>query len=394
MKLIIEVANLKKSYGSLKVLNGISFGIKKGEIKCIIGPSGSGKTTLLRCLSLLENFDEGKIIYHGNNKITSLSQENEKAVARKRIGIVFQDFNLWPHKSVVENVVEPLILVGGLNKHEATEKALEMLKKVGLEDKKDDHPDFLSGGQKQRVAIARTLAMNPEIILFDEITSSLDPELVSGILKLLKRLALEGQTMIIVTHHLEFASEVADDILFMDEGIVIEESPPEKIFRNPKDHKTKNFLKTLRRYFQEINIYEGTEDFRAFNIGFMRKIKPGGEYYVLGAAKEDWWKCMGEAQHEWHRIRARKNIKLKMILYELVESEKRILEKMPKLTEYRLIPKNTEVPSNVNIYDDTILLLIFDKKRPTVIEIRNKDLVKGYLNYFNILWGQGKQIVV
>ena len=392
MNSILRIINLKKSYGQTKVLRGINFEISKGEIKCIIGPSGSGKTTLLRCLALLEDFDEGEIIYHNSDKIISSSEDREKVKIRKKIGIVFQDFNLWPHKSVLENIVDPLVLVKKMTKKEAAIKAVEMLKKVDLSDKLDAFPDFLSGGQRQRVAIARTLAMNPEIIICDEITSSLDPELISGILKLLKRLAVEErQTMIIVTHHLEFASEIADEILFMDEGIIIENGTPDKIFRSPTNLKTKNFLKTLKKHSQEINVYEGLENFRAFNIGFMKKIKSSGDYLVLGAAKEDWWHTMGDTQHEWHKIRKNKQIKLKMILYELVESEKRNLEMMPELTEYRLIPQDVEVPANVNIYDDTILILIFGKK-PTVIEIKNEKLAKSYFNYFNILWKQGSPI--
>lgn len=393
MKPIIEISNLRKKYKSLPVLNGVSFEIGKGEIKCVIGPSGSGKTTLLRCLALLENFDGGKIIYHGNAEIVPSSQEHEKTKARKNIGIVFQDFNLWPHKSVFENIIEPLMLVKKIPKHEAEKKALAMLRKVDLGDKKDAYPDFLSGGQKQRAAIARTLAMEPEIILFDEITSSLDPELVSGILKLLKRLAFEGQTMILVTHHVEFANEIADDIIFMDNGKIVEEGSPNKLIHETKNKKIRDFLSDLKSHSQEINVYEGAENFKAFNIGFMKRIKPGGEYLVLGAAKEDWWKHMAGAHEEWSRIRKEKRIKLKMTLYELVESERKNLLEDPEFTEYRIFDVKTEVPSNVNIYGDTVLLLIFDKE-PTIIEIRNKKVVKGYTNYFNILWEHGEKVVI
>jgi ABC-type polar amino acid transport system ATPase subunit len=393
MNSIIEVKNLTKEYGFLKVLKGIDFEIKKGEIKCIIGPSGCGKTTFLRCLSLLENADEGKIIFDEKDVVLTDTDERKRSKARKKVGIVFQDFNLWPHKTVMENIVEPLTLIKGFSRQEAKKKALHFLKKVGMDDCAGVYPDFLSGGQKQRVAIARTLAMEPEIILFDEITSALDPELIGGILKLIKRLAYEGQTMILVTHHIDFASEIADEILFMADGRIVEKGSPDDILRHPEKKRTKEFLNSLKMHSQEINVYEGVENFRAFNIGFMKRIKPGKEYLVLGAAKEDWWECMGEAQYEWNKLRAKKNIKVKMILYEFVKSEEKMLKDMPDLTEYRVISKKTEVPSNVNIYDDTILMLVFGEN-PTVIEVKNEKLVRSYLNYFNILWEEGKEVKI
>jgi len=392
MKQVIKITGLKKKYGNKQVLSNIDLEINKGEIKCLIGSSGSGKTTLLRCLSLLENFDEGWIIYDGTIKITKDSTEEEKKLARKRLGIVFQDFNLWSNKSVLENIVEPLVLVKKMSKNEAIKKARFFLKKVGLEDKAEDYPDFLSGGQKQRVAIARTLAMEPEIILLDEITSALDPELVNGILKLIKRLAREGQTMVLVTHHMKFASEIADTLIFLDNGKIIEQGSPNKILYGAKMDRTKDFLKSVIMHEQEINIYEGYEDFKVFLIGLLKRVKPNTICHVLGSAGDRWYECIGKSIGEYEKIRLAKNIKWKMVMYKLSKKEKTTLQKLPQLTEYRVIPKELEVPSNMNIWgDDTILLQIFGKK-PAIIEIRNKELARGYLNYFNILWEQGKEV--
>jgi len=394
MKQILKVKGLKKEYGNHQVLSGIDFEIGKGEIKCLIGPSGGGKTILLRCLSLLENFDKGEIFYGGKIKINPQSDEKDKKIARKIIGVVFQDFNLWSNKSVLENVIEPLMLVKNFSKSEAIKKANFYLKKVELEGKESSYPDFLSGGQKQRVAIARTLAMEPKIILMDEITSALDPELINGILKLIKRLAHEGQTMIIVTHHLKFASEIADTFMFMEGGKIIEQGSPNKLIYESKFDRTKNFLKSLFTHDQEINIYEGYEDFKSFHLGLLNRMKPKITGHVLGAVGDRWYECLGNKIDEYEEIRLKKRIKWKMIIYKLSQKEKDTLKKLSKLTDYRIISKELEVPSNMNIWgDDTILLQIFGKK-PVIIEIRNKELVKGYLNYFNLLWEQGKKVSV
>jgi ABC-type polar amino acid transport system ATPase subunit len=392
MKSVIKIKGLKKKYGENKVLVGVDLEIRKGEIKCLIGPSGSGKTTLLRCLSLLENFDEGEITYNDKQLIKLDSNDEDKKIARTNLGVVFQDFNLWSNKSVLENIMEPLVLVKKIPKNKAREKAEYFLKKVGLMDKADSFPDFLSGGQRQRVAIARTLAMEPDLILMDEITSALDPELIGGILKLIKRLAREGQTMILVTHHMKFASEIADTILFMDDGKIKEQGSPNKILYGAKLARTKRFLKSVITHEQEINVYEGHEDFKAFLIGLLNRVKPGTVCHVLGAAGDRWYECLGDAVNEYEKIRTEKKIKWKMIIYKLSGKEKNTLKNLPDLTDYRIISRKLEVPSNMNIWgDDTVLLQVFGKK-PAIIEIRNKELARGYLNYFNLLWNEGKKV--
>ena len=237
MSSIIEVKGLKKNFGSLQVLKGIDAAIEENEVVCIIGPSGSGKSTFLRCLNRLEEITDGEILIDG----VHLSKENENEV-RTEMGMVFQSFNLFPHMSVLDNVTIGPRKVRRIDRKEAEKKALELLGRVGLGDKADVYPSSLSGGQKQRVAIARALAMNPKIILFDEPTSALDPEMVGEVLDVMKGLAQGGMTLVIVTHEMGFAREVADRVLFMDEGYIIEQGTPDEIFNHPKEERTKNFL--------------------------------------------------------------------------------------------------------------------------------------------------------
>lgn len=236
---MIEVSNLTKSYGNLEVLKGISATIEKNEVVCVIGPSGSGKSTFLRCINLLETPTEGSVYIDGERINTKSADINK---IRQKLGMVFQNFNLFPHMTTVENVMIGQIKVNRTDKAKAKNQALELLKAVGLEDKADVYPGSLSGGQKQRAAIARALAMKPEIMLFDEPTSALDPEMVGEVLEVMRELAHQGMTMVIVTHEMGFAKEVADRVLFMDEGLIVEEGRPGEIFGDPKNERTKSFL--------------------------------------------------------------------------------------------------------------------------------------------------------
>ena len=236
---ILEVKDLHKSFGELQVLKGETEHIEKGEVVCVIGPSGSGKSTFLRCLNLLEQPTAGHI-YFKDADITDPKQDINKL--RQKMGMVFQQFNLFPHMSVKKNIMLAPVKLGIMTKEEAEKKAEELLARVGLPEKADAYPGQLSGGQQQRVAIARALAMNPEVMLFDEPTSALDPEMVGEVLQVMKELAKEGMTMVVVTHEMGFAKEVADRVLFIDEGIVMEEGTPDEIFSNPKNERTKSFL--------------------------------------------------------------------------------------------------------------------------------------------------------
>ena len=238
-KKMIRVSNINKSFGKNQVLYDIDLTVYEGEVVVIIGPSGSGKSTLLRCVNFLEKSESGQIYFEEELVV---HKENAINKMRQNVGMVFQHFYLFPHKTVLENIIEGPIQVKRIKKQEAVDLAEELLDKVGLLDKKDFYPAMLSGGQKQRVAIARSLAMRPRLIMFDEPTSALDPELVGGVLKIMKQLAKEGMTMLVVTHEMGFAKEVADRIIFMDEGKIVEEGNPDSFFINPENPRVKDFL--------------------------------------------------------------------------------------------------------------------------------------------------------
>jgi polar amino acid transport system ATP-binding protein len=240
---MVKLEQVRKSFGDLEVLRGIDFDMTKGEVICVLGPSGSGKSTLLRCINLLEPPDSGRILLEGM-EITAGQGKNQLGidVVRRRIGMVFQQFNLFPQMSAIENVSLAQTKVLNRGQGEARTKAAGLLKRVGLADKLDEYPDRLSGGQQQRVAIARALAMDPHVMLFDEVTSALDPELVKEVLDVMRELADEGMTMIVVTHEMGFARDVGDRVVFMDEGVVVEEGPAKQVIDDPKEERTKRFL--------------------------------------------------------------------------------------------------------------------------------------------------------
>ncbi len=236
---MIQVNNLHKKFGDLEVLKGITCEIDPQEVVCVIGPSGSGKSTFLRCLNMLEEMTDGDIVINGHHLNDRKTDIN---AVRTEVGMVFQQFNLFPHKTVLENITLAPKKIRKINNEEAKALAVELLKKVGLADKANSYPRQLSGGQQQRVAIARALAMQPKVMLFDEPTSALDPELVGEVLEVMKQLALEGMTMVVVTHEMGFAREVADRVIFMDGGVIVEADVPSQIFTEPKSDRTKAFL--------------------------------------------------------------------------------------------------------------------------------------------------------
>jgi len=246
----VEARGLCKRFGKLEVLKKVTFTVPRGTTVCILGPSGSGKSTLLRCLNFLEQPDEGEVLLRGERvgvKDGALMKERELCAFRVRMAMVFQHFNLWPHLTALGNVIESPIHVLGRPRETAVEDGRELLRKVGLADKTDVYPHTLSGGQKQRVAIARALAINPEVLLFDEPTSSLDPEIVGEVLSVMKQLSSEGMTMIVVTHEMSFAHEAADAVLFMDGGRIVESSAPDEFFAKPRTERARQFLQRYVR---------------------------------------------------------------------------------------------------------------------------------------------------
>jgi polar amino acid transport system ATP-binding protein len=250
---LVHAVNVMKSFNDIPVLKGIDLDVRKGQVVCLLGPSGSGKTTFLRCINQLENIDGGRIWIDGDlmgyeDRAGTLYRLNNKAIAaqRREIGMVFQRFNLFPHKTALENIMEAPIQVKGEKKEKARERATALLARVGLADKPSAYPAQLSGGQQQRVAIARALAMQPKLMLFDEPTSALDPELVGEVLAVMRELANEGTTMIVVTHEMSFAREVADHVVFMDGGVVVEEGEPKSVINNPQHDRTRSFLRRMQ----------------------------------------------------------------------------------------------------------------------------------------------------
>ena len=249
---LLEMKHIKKSFGELDVFKGISLEVNEGEVVAIIGPSGSGKSTLLRCATLLETMDAGTLAYCGKSATVNAENEKTQYVSKEQLrelknnfGLVFQNFNLFPHYSVIKNVTDAPIHVQKRDKSEVYKEAMSLLEKVGLDKKADNYPCQLSGGQQQRVAIARALAMNPKMLFFDEPTSALDPEITAGILKVLRDLASEKMTMIIVTHEIDFARKVADRVIFMDGGVIVEQGKPEDVIDNPDNERTRAFLQKL-----------------------------------------------------------------------------------------------------------------------------------------------------
>jgi L-cystine transport system ATP-binding protein len=244
---LIRINGLYKQFDQLQVLKGIDIDVEKGKVVVVIGPSGSGKTTMLRCLNVLETPTKGVISIEGQSlDFSKTVAKKDIASFRRLTGMVFQSYNLFPHKTALENVMEGPLVVKGENKETARKKAQTLLEKVGLGDKENYYPAQLSGGQQQRVGIARALAMEPEVMLFDEPTSALDPELVGEVLKVMKDLAAEGMTMIVVTHEMRFAREAADEVIFMDQGVVVERNKPDEIFTHPKEERTKRFLNMIQ----------------------------------------------------------------------------------------------------------------------------------------------------
>lgn len=242
-EVLIEIKNLKKSYGDHVVLDGINTTIKKGEVIAIVGPSGCGKSTFLRSLNKLERPEAGEVIFEGTDILDKKTNVNK---VRQKIGMVFQQFNLFPNKTVLQNIMLAPMKLKGVSAEDSKNRAMELLKRVGLLEKAEAYPDSLSGGQKQRIAIARTMAMNPDVILFDEPTSALDPEMVGEVLEILRELARDGMTMIVVTHEMGFARDVASRVIFIDQGNIREDSAPEEFFENPKNERLKEFLSKVR----------------------------------------------------------------------------------------------------------------------------------------------------
>lgn len=395
-KVILEVKDLSKSFvshGKAVGVQSVSFSLNEGEVACLVGPSGSGKSTLLRCLAGLELIDGGEIVLLGDHKLHVYDQSAAQAL-RDNVTFVFQDYNLWPHKTVLENIVLAPVLSKKMSRPEAIKEATKLLKKFDLYEKRDVYPDFLSGGQKQRVAIIRALAMKPKLLLLDEITSALDPELIASVLNVIKVLARDGQSMVIATHHLKFATEVANKIIFLEKGKMLQESAPRDFIYAQQNERIEDFLKTLTLNKNEINVYEGYDQFQAFQMGTLKRFKKGSSKNVVGSSGDRWFECMGEYYEAYEKLRAEKEIGWRMIMYSESPLDREIRLRYPELNEYRLLPKQVENPANYYVIEDVVVVQIFGKPgdEPAIIEIKNANVAKSYQNYFDFLWERSKEI--
>lgn len=397
MNTILSVKQLTKNFmtqGKQFSLTGINLDLQKGEVICLVGPSGSGKSTLLRCLAGLEPIDSGEIVLLGQHNLHTQDEAAKKALS-DNVSLVVQDFNLWPHKTVLENIILAPVITKKMARPAATESALKLLRKFGLYDQRDAYPDFLSGGQKQRVAIIRALVMQPKVLLLDEITSALDPVLVSSVLNVIKVLAKEGQSMIIVTHHLKFATEIASKIIYLEGGRLIQESTPRDFLYSQENQRISDFIKPLSINKQEINIYEGRDQFQAFQHGVLKRFKKGSSLCVVGSSGDRWFEVMGDYYADYEKLRVERQIGWRMIMYSESPLDRSLRLRHPLLNEYRLFPKDFENPANYYVIDDVVVIQIFGKKgdEPAIIEIKNASVAKSYMHYFNLIWEQSQPIV-
>jgi ABC-type polar amino acid transport system ATPase subunit len=385
MNPILTLQNISKQYptqAGFAGIDNVSVELQKGEVICLVGPSGAGKTTLLRCIAGLESLDGGAIVLE------------DSAPTDGDITFVFQDYNLWPNKTVLENIILAPVLSGKLSRSQAEADASRLLERFGLLDKKDAYPDFLSGGQKQRVAIIRALAVKPKVLLLDEITSALDPELVNSVLNLIKVLAKEGQSMILATHQLKFATEVADRIIFLEQGKQVQVATPQDFLYGQTNQRISDFIKTLNLNRQEISVYEGYDQFQAFQLGLLKRQRAGSPHNVVGSSGDRWFECMGGYYDAYEKLRLEKRIPWRMLMYSESPFDKSVRLTYPHLCDYRLMPATLENPANYYVVDDVVVIQIFGEPgdQPAVIEIKNPHLAKSYQNYFNLLWEQSAPI--
>ena len=386
MNTILSLQNILKQYPATTGFAGIaniSLELTKGEVVCLVGPSGAGKSTLLRCVAGLESMDSGQVLLEG-----AMPKDGD-------ITFVFQDYNLWSHKTVLENIVLAPVLSGKVSRSEAVAHASFLLERFSLLDKKDAYPDFLSGGQKQRAAIIRALAIKPKVLLLDEITSALDPELVNSVLNVIKVLAKEGQSMLIATHQLKFATEVADRIIFLESGKQAQVSSPQDFLYGQTNPRIVEFIKTLNLHTQEISVYEGYDQFQAFQLGLLKRQRAGEAQCVVGSSGDRWFECMGKYYKDYEKLRIEKSIPWRMLMYSESARDKDIRLRHPLLNEYRLMPATLENPANYYVVGDVVVIQIFGEPgdEPAVIEIKNAHLAKSYQNYFNLLWEQSTAII-
>lgn len=373
---MLSIKQATKKYTDIDEVRGISnvsFSVSLGEVLCVLGPSGSGKSTLLRVLAGLETLDNGKVSVEKNNRVSYVSQE----------------YTLWPHLTVIQN----LTLAPKLNSEESQEaiirKATGLLRRFGLSNYSENYPGELSGGQRQRVALLRAVMSKPQILLLDEITSSLDPELTKGVLDLIRALVKDGYTMVIVTHHMSFAMSVADRILFLKDGIVVQDQPSVQFFTSQIDPEIKSFIMDIAKRDESIEVFRGIEQFQAYHLGLMRRLPEKSVIYIAGGVGDAWYAPMGEFYDNYAKLRVQKKIKWKSLTYDQGDIDLQLLKEYPELNEYRKMPRTIQNPGNYNVFGDTVITQIFEDE-PTIIQIKNQHVADSYMRFFEELWERGK----
>tara|TARA_Y100000310_G_scaffold304350_1_gene343398 strand:- start:3 stop:1127 length:1125 start_codon:yes stop_codon:yes gene_type:complete len=370
---MIKVNHLTKRYYNYKNSEeGIidaSFEVKKGEIVAIMGPSGCGKSTLLKLLTGLKKQDSGSYSFGDETKV----------------GYVSQEYTLWPHLTVLENLTLAPLLNSQKKLKTLQDEAKSFLSRFNLIDFANSYPKELSGGQRQRVAILQAVMNKPNILLLDEITSALDPELTKSVLDLIRALAKDGYTMLIVTHHMSFAMSVANRVIFLQKARLICDQDSAEFFTNQKNKEIKSFILDIARKDEHIEVFKGLEQYQAYHLGLMRRLPKKSIIYVAGAVGDEWVRPMGDLYEKYEKLRIKKEIVWKMVTYKQGETDKRLAREHPKLNQFKKMPRNIQNPANYNVFGDTVITQIFEEE-PTIIQIKNQKIADAYIRFFEELW--------
>ena len=373
---MINVKNITRLYENSSEERGIkdvSFSVTTGEIVCILGQSGSGKSTLLRTLASLEKKDAGTVTIDSGKTLSYVSQE----------------YTLWPHLTVLENMTLAPVLHSPDKKNGINTEAINLLKRFELGEYVNSYPNQLSGGQRQRVALLRAVMNKPDVLLLDEVTSALDPELTKSVLDLIRALAKDGYTMVIVTHHMSFAMSVADRILFLKKGLLAQDQKTSTFFTAQTDPEIQSFILDIAKRDESIEIFKGLEQFQAYHMGLMRRLPEGSTIYVAGAVGDAWYVPMGDFYKAYEDLRMKKQIAWKMVTYDQGDNDRRLAKEFPELNQFKQMPRNIQNPANYNVFGDTVITQIFEAE-PTIIQIKNQNIADAYMRFFEELWDTSK----
>lgn len=369
---ILKVDGVSRCYESAagaRGLNDISFSVAEGEVICILGQSGSGKSTLLRTLAGLEAADRGSVSIRDGVRAAYVSQE----------------YTLWPNLTVMENLTLAPKLADERSEQSLQEEAAKLLARFDLTDFANSYPGTLSGGQRQRIALLRAVMSKPEILLLDEITSALDPELTKSVLDLVRALAKDGYTMVIITHQMSFAMSVADRIIFLRDGQLAQDVSTGQFFGAQSDPEIRSFILDIAKRDDSIEIFKGTEQYQAYHLGLIKRLPDDSTICIAGAVGDAWYVPMGEFYERYEKLRLSKRIAWKMVMYSQGETDRRLMTEAPALNQFRMLPRSIKNPANYNVVGDTVITQIF-ADQPTIIQIKNPHVAEAYMRFFEELW--------